>query len=197
VIPYTTDPADILPPTWLLLSPGRLITAEPLRSSDGRVTYARLSYRSALQVAASLGAELPTRDDLLALHEVARAAGTELTPVTLPTRQMCWAAKVDDTDQAAVQRFRVANMQGEEWCAAHDELVLMARGGRGDLPGPWGNIGKQWIAGASPGRSRLMGWALPNGTWIQSGLYPVGDTHEAHDDGYADYSSTVILVRAA
>ena len=219
---YITPLSAVASPVWVPLRDGRLITTEPLRSGDGVATYARLPYRDALAIAAEFGAELPTREDVVELHEIARGLGTELRPVTLPTPAICAQHLVSWRDEAGKQRLREQLMMTAEWAEVHDQEVAIQRDAAwalllarrqdvlllGPRGVPWGNIGKPWIAGASPGRARLMGWhvegdlardyGLPaSGGWIQDGVYPPGSTHEQHEAGYADYSSTVVLVRAA
>lgn len=196
---YLTPLAAVLTPLWVPLSSGLLIANEPLRSSDGVATYARVPYRQQLALAADCGAMLPRRADMIALHELARGLGTELRPVILPTPAICAAHGVSWHDEAGKQRLREQYMMGAEWCQAHDLAVaLQVPVGSGV---PWANIGKPAIRTTPPeppvpvGHAAIMGWWL-NGAWVQSGLYPPG-SHFFHDDQYTDYSWLTLLVKNA
>lgn len=195
---YITPLSAVVSPTWVPLGNGRLITTEPLRSSDGVATYARIPYRQQLALAADCGAMLPTRAEMIALHEFARGLGTELRPVILPTPAICAAHGVEWRDEVGKQRLREQYMMGAEWCEIHDAIVDDQQ--RPDAY-PLANIGKPAIRTTPPeppvpvGHGALMGWWL-DGKWIQSGLYPPG-SHFFHDDEYTDYSWMTVLVRAA
>ena len=169
-----------------LADTGYEVTVEPLRVGDG---YAHLTYREALAVAALLCAELPTREHVVALHET----GLELSPVILPTQAMVRAETHAPPGSAeyehAAQRLRVAHMSGPEWCAQHDDAVRAQLDRVGwDGARPVANAGKLWIAGAAPGKGRLMGWWL-GGRFIQAGY------SDPHNDLHSDYATLTQLVR--
>jgi hypothetical protein len=163
-------------------------TVTPLldRATGG---FARLSYAGALAAAQSNGAELISRAGVETRSDVARANNLELSPVTLPDVAMMRAAGIDPKDRTAVGAFLNANMRSREWVKIHDDRVraqLTARSWDGQSV--TSNIGKPWTSGAAPGRGRLFGWRLPNGSWIQP-------EEDAHDDAWTDYATTTILRR--
>ena len=116
-----------------------------------------------------LGAELPTREDILRLHEV----GVVIHPVIL--------------GNVAFKELIGYGMASLEWCKAHDTRV------RNRLPesGPVCNAGKHWIQPCPPGRGRICGWFV-GGVPIQAGTNENGQ----HGDQYFDYATTTMLVRA-
>lgn len=187
VTPYRTPPARVAVPDRVTLSTGLVVTRTPLLDPgpDGP-GLAHLSYADALEVAASLGARLPTRDELYQLHLDAVAAGTELHPLVLPgsAPELVGA---HPGDPAMVTRA---------WCDAHDSRVLDALQGFPDWA-PVANAGKHWIAGAAPGRARLAGWWVARVELYGSsrhgpGLVQEGDG-DPHNDAHADYGTTTIL----
>jgi hypothetical protein len=154
------------------------ITQSPLL--DAHCGLAHLTYAQALAVARDNGARLPTRDEVLRLHEVAAANGTELEPFTLPDRAMA-AEGAKPGDPAMVTW---------EWCARHDAVVTPQI--RRIVPtsdAPIANAGKHWIGPAPDGLAALCGW-WSNGAFIQSGLGC------PHNDQHSDYATTTVLVRA-
>jgi hypothetical protein len=206
VAAYLTSPTDVLPPTRSPLG-SVLISSQPLQSRLGG--YARFGWRTAREVAASLGGDLPTRAEVLALHEQARAAELELKPVTLPDAAQLLHAGVAFGHEAEIDRLRNANMMGEPWARYHDACVsvqLEALGWHDAQGSAVANIGKLWIRpfgpdgkGEVPGGAYLMGWHTftsyeggPKG-WIQDGLYRPG-VKPFHYDGYCDYSSMTVVV---
>ncbi len=196
VAPYITAPADVVAPaSWSKVGAADL-SSEPLRD---RKTggYAHLTYAGALTAARALGAELPSREDLDALADAAKAAGTELAPVILPDGALSRSVGIDPANAAAVNAFRNANMTGEAWARIHDERVraqLVAR--RWDGKGPVANAGKHWIAGAPPRRSYLKGWRVGQ-KFIQTGPSKPGTDEGPHDDRHHDYGTTTVLKRSS
>lgn len=195
---YITKPEDVVPPAaWAKVGTAEL-SSEPLR--DRRTGgYARLTYAGALAAASALGAELPTRADLDALHEFAKGAGLELAPVLLPDAAMLREAGIDPENKAAVNAFRNANMASEAWARVHDQRVraqLVTRGW--DERRPVANAGKHWMAGAPQGRAYLRGWRS-KGKFIQTGPDPdkIGTDKGPHDDGHHDYGTTTVVKRSA
>lgn len=176
---YVTRPEDIVPPAAWARVGNSLLSVEPLRD---RKTggYAHLTYRGALEAAKALGSDvsLPTRDDMIALSDAARAAGTELEPVTLPAGP---------------------DMASEAFVRTHDERVKAQLDAlKWDGKTPTANIGKPWIAGAPAGRAFLMGWRKKDGSWIQSGLDAVTPGARGfHDDQHVDYAMIMIAKRPA
>lgn len=163
---YQTSLSHITLPAFVPLSPGRLITVVPLGDS-ATGGFAHLSYARALEAAQECKAELPTREDVLRLHEV----GAVIPPVILPASSA---------------------MSTLVCCKAHDERV---RDLLYTLPayanGPICNAGKHWIQPCPPGRGRICGWFV-NGKPIQAGTNENGQ----HGDQYFDYATTTMLVRA-
>lgn len=205
--PYQTRPEDVVAPTAWARVNGATMTTEPLRD---RATggYAHLSYQGALAAAEKYGARLPTREEVTALSDAARAAGLELDPVILPDPAMLRAAgapldrptsgiaeaaqKTADVNRIA-QALRTARMTGRPWAEAHDARVraqLMTRGWDGTKP--VANAGKLWIAGAPPGRAYLMGWRGKDGVFIQQGATSGPGPHDA---AHHDYGTLVVLVK--
>jgi len=170
---------------WLPLpgASGREI-AGPVRATDGRATFARLSYRDALALAAREGARLPTEAEARAWHADAAARGMLAPPCTLPGSAPELAALHREKGWPA-PKAGDPRMASEEWARAHDACA--SRHVRPDYP--VGNLGKFWLAGAKPGRSINFGWLLPSsGQYVQS-------AGGAHDDSHVDYSQLTWLVR--
>ncbi len=170
---YQTAPADIVVSPFVRVGAAELAWLESRRGGG-----AILSYAGALAAARAAGAELATREDMIALSDAARAAGAKLTPaeVTLP----------DDELRAAGARPGDPAMRSEAWARLEDEKI-----GKAKAAGRWdpGAI-KAWVAGAAPGRARLMGLRKPSGTWGQDG------TTDPHDDAWSDYLTRTIIRRA-
>lgn len=148
----------------------------PLRDQAHPGLFARLDYAEHGRWCDERDLERPAPAHL----EAARAGGLVITPWTEP-----------DTT-----RHRLL-----ETSAAHDQHVatqLASRGWAGDLPVV--GAGKEWVSGASPGRSRLMGWWVQELArysrtrrgpgWVQQGT---GDPHGAH--GHYDYATLSRAVR--
>jgi len=178
--PYTTPFNDVCAPPFVQLGSIWITDTPLLDYSPGGPTYARLTYRDALAIAdARFGARLPTRDELLALHEAAAAAGTELRPVTLPAdAEMASLARCIEHDAKVQERF--------------EELVICR-------PCAFAGIGKQWIRPAPQGRAALCGWWVDDvhaydpsrhgPGFVQQGLI------DTHNDEHCDYSMCTMLVR--
>jgi hypothetical protein len=169
VTPWKTRAEDVVVhgSGWLCLPSGVEVTRLPL--VDGSTTeplFARLTYRDAIAVAARLGGRLPTRAEVIACIQAARAGGLVCKPVTLS-----YGPEMIERPHAV----------------QHDERVkAMLTGWDGWVPVC--GVGKHWVAGAAPGKSRLCGWW--NGIQlIQSGLTDV------HDDLHHDYASLTLVVR--
>jgi len=180
---YRTAPEDIGEPVWGKLgSDKEVATLIPDRHTGG---FVHASTASALAAAAKYGASLPTRDDMIALADQAKAAGLELDPVILP------GASHELTSEGAKPGDPA--MATERWVHVHDDLLRAQLTARNwDGKSPVANAGKVWIAGAPAGRGYLMGWRQKNGTWIQSGL---STGPGPHDDQHVDYSMLLTLVR--
>ncbi len=167
---FHTNPADahVHESGWALLPSGVEVMCLPL--VDGRTgLFARLSYAEARTLASGLGAELLT----MTVAREAWDTGFRLQPITL----------VNNASDAA-------QMRGRAFCERHDTRLLAQLE-------PWNrtaavaNAGKDWIAGASPGRARNGGWFRTDGTPIQPG----GPGSEHHDEHYTDYSQLTRFLR--
>lgn len=184
---YRSPGGSVSPRGWVPLpgAEGREVTAEPLLDPSGATRYARLGYRAASELAAQLGARLPTETEAKALH----AGGVLLEPCTLPGSRMA--------EVAAVHRERgwpspVAGdrrMGSLEWARIHDDCVAAQIAKAGAEGSAFANAGKLWLKGAKPGKAINFGW-LQNGKFIQN---PGG----VHDDQHTDYSQLITLVREA
>jgi len=141
------------------------ITAAPLIVAGGDPPFARLTYRDALAVAARFGARLLT----LAEHDELWRIGRKLRPVL----------KTPGPDMASLEYARQHDAE------LIDQLVSW------DGTTPLANAGKQWVAGAAPGRALNYGW------W--STMAPKGRMWQTlgtrHDDRHTDYSQLTMLVR--
>lgn len=185
---YLSNPCDVsIDHGWAPLgTTGLEVTRLPLLDTRTQLR-ARLDYRSAGPVLESFGARLPTRDELLVLLEV----GLHLPPVILPDSYLRGLAPGRSDDA-----LRAEAMASLEWARHHDERAqsfLDAASWDGDVP-VWG-WGKQWIAGAPPGRAWLCGWFL-DGHLIQSGIEAPGSPGP-HNDLHVDYSMCTYGVRPA
>ena len=155
--------------------------------------YARFTYEGASAAARYLHAELPTRDDIIALRRV----GFPLSPVMLPDADMLRSVGLPPhSPESQINAYRTEHMGSIEWARIHDERVRAAL-----VSGGWdgqqrvANAGKHWIAGAPPGRAYLMGWWDGTG-WIQSGLSALTPGSPGpHDSQHHDYGTTTILKR--
>ena len=180
--PYITSAENVVVPAWTSIGADQF-SVEPLRDATGGL--AHLTYRGALAAAAAAGAELPTHDDIVALANAAKASGFELNPVILPgasAELMAEGAKPGDSAMVTLR-----------WAQIHDAAVQAQLDARGwDGTKPVANAGKHWMAGAPPGRAYLMGWRLPKGTFIQSGI---ASGQGPHDDGHHDYGTTTVFVK--
>ena len=178
--PFTTSLSALSLPPWAAFGAHRQITQCPLL--DDRTGLAHLTYEQALDVASSHGARLPTRGEVLALHVLATHAGTELAPVILPGASPALLArgyKPGDPE-----------MSSWEWCAIHDSAILPSIRRFAQEKGyyPVANAGKHWIGPCPKGLAMICGWWEGAG-FVQQGLEPV------HNDQYADYATTTLLVR--
>lgn len=196
------------PSGWCPLRDGVEITCLPLIDSATPIDptcassqlFARAIQPDIEAFAATLGAELPTREDIERLFELARAAGSELHPVTLPTPDMvaAYARAVGPQparDTPALTRWLeglYAPMGTLDWCRLHDAAVIeqmRARGG--PHPGrPWANVGKHPIRPHDAGRMRLFGW-WDGHRWVQDSAGP----HGQHGPDQTDYATLAYIVR--
>lgn len=185
---YRTPLPSVVLPRFVPLAPGVEVTHHPLEDASRPSGLAHLSYRDALAYAATVGARLPTRAEVVELHEVAEAAGTELAPCILPDSEMR-AAGAKPGDPA---------MSTLAWCDYHDMLVVgWIKMSLPDQDTPVANAGKHWIGPAPPGKAALCGWWVADlrpfgghgAGFVQSG------TGFPHDDEHHDYGTTCMLVR--
>lgn len=162
---YLSDPLRCRAAAWAPLYGGVYVTVVPLIDETSGLL-ASLTYRGALVAAAHFGARLPSHVEMVALDR----AGFLLRPVTLPA--------TSDMDSLAWERRHTDGIR--------KQLALW------DGRTPLVNAGKHWIAGASSGHAKLMGWD-PDGAgplpFIQAG------TGEPHNDMHHDYGTTTMLVR--
>ena len=155
---------------WLPIGGGVELTRMPLFDRRGvrGVSFARLTYRDALEAAARLGARLPTAAELD--RAAALPAARVLTPCTLEPS---------------------AAMASEEWARRHDQCVIAQLEIRTLEPHELlVNAGKHWVDGAAPGRAINHGWY--DRADVRRMIQREG---RAHNDAHTDYSQTTILAR--
>jgi len=188
VAPYLSDPATVVVPRAVPLG-SIWVTQHPLEDPDPGPGLAHLNYAQALEIAAANGARLPTTEEILALHEAAAAACTELSPLFLP----------DATLRAEGCVPGDARMVTRPWCDRHDSGVLAAiaaLGDRGDAP--IANAGKHWRGGAPPNLAGLCGWWVPDVSLFGSSRRGPGFIQAGadwpHNREHADYGTTTVLV---
>ena len=190
--------AEVAPLGWAALDAEHeiAIVVDPrVRLPNGAPIFARLTYRSALEVAARERARLISREEVQELQERAGIVGPL---VALPDDAIRASAAGPLAQRAGEsrtdwdQRLRGAGMLSLSWALHHD-------GRWWSKVGSWpagalvARAGKHWIDGAPPGFSFLFGWW--NGSkWIQTAP-PPGATRAFHDDQHHDYATTTILVR--
>lgn len=167
---FHTQPADAILHSsgWARLPSGVEVLCLPLIDAPSGL-FARLSYAEARTLASTMGAELIT----MAVAKEVFDSGFQTHPVTLVHK---------DSDFAL--------MRGRAFCERHDKEVL-AQLATWDRKLPVANAGKDWIAGAKPGKSRNGGWFKDDGVPIQSGTA----SSEAHEDSYTDYSQLTRFMR--
>lgn len=187
IVRYVSNPAAAIVPRRVALAPGVEITHHPVEDPD--VGLAHLTYDGALEVAASVGARLPTSEEVLALHLAAALAGTELAPLTLP----------DEFLRAQGCMPGGPWMVTREACERHDAAVIRAEAGRdADPDAPIANAGKHWRGGAPTGRAGLCGWWVAHVERYGGARTGPGFVQEGagwpHDRGHADYATTTMLV---
>lgn len=185
---YLSDPASVVVPRAVPLG-SVWITQHPLEDPQPGPGLAHLDYAQALEIAAANHARLPTTAEILALHEAAAAAGTEIEPVFLP----------DATLRAEGCVPGDPRMVTRPWCDRHDSAVLSAiaaLGDRGDAP--IANAGKHWRDGAPPDLAGLCGWWVPDLRLFSSARSGAGFVQEGgdwpHNRQHADYGTTTMLV---
>ena len=171
---YETALEHLGAPEWVELAAlrGLLVTREPLRTTgpeaEQGIVWARASERRAREVAAELGARLPT------------AAECEAIALDPQVRIVSMCAQPPDH-----------RMSSPEWARRHDACVALklAQLEAGQMP--W-TIGKHWVQ-APVGRTAIFGFYLRSrdpGSIVQRG----GTTK--HNAAHVDYSMTVVLVKA-
>ena len=180
VFATSPDDARVAPTGWVAWR-GKLMTAEPLVSTDDKL-YARLRYSDALDVAKREGARLLTEAEWDSLAEDAEHGleGVQsISPCFLPTEAMRAKVKREEgeSDIAYEGRLRV-DQASREWAEIHDFCVhekLAAL--KPDWTRPIINIGKTWLPGGfnygwfvngRPAQPRSGGHINPDGsnTWI-------------------------------
>jgi hypothetical protein len=192
-VPYVTPLASVVVPRPVKLG-AIWITQTPLLDPAGP-GLAHVMPVGAAEVARRHGGRMPTAADVLALHEAASAASTELAPIVLPTSAMRAHGCVPG-DPRMVTR---------EWCDDHDPLVIMGIRALGELgDNPVAGAGKHWT---DPLGSLCGWWVTDVHAWdpsrhgpgfIQQGGHVVhgpgvvvGDTQEG---GHSDYATTSVIV---
>lgn len=188
VVPYLSDPASVVIPRAVKIG-NVWITHHPLEDPDPGPGLAHLNYAQALAIADANKARLPTVAEILALHEAAAAAGTELSPIFLP----------DATLRAQGCVPGDPRMVTREWCDRHDSGVMdaiTALGDKGDAP--IANAGKHWRDGAPPNLSGLCGWWVPDVRLFSTSRKGPGFVQAGgdwpHNRQHADYGTTTLLV---
>ena len=202
VAPYITAPDDIAPAVWLPLG-SAWVSLPMLDAATG--LYARMGYAWWVAYAATIGARLPTHDEINALRAVAVDA-----TVILPSREDCAAAGVPYVECQAKEDFRTRNMRGREWCERADQRAaakLAAAGWTGGVPVL---MGKPWIKGP-PGSAHeyppggtawLMGYTNGAGWWQSGtdsltgkpGFHEAGVAGDPKRPGYTDIAATQVLM---
>lgn len=215
--PYKTPTADAVVHLsgWVRLASGILVTALPLVVRGEAELLAHIDYRQASIVALREGAELIDYDTVTELHETARAAGTELEPVTLPDQEMIAAharthGPRPPNSLAAAQRAwdvaLYAPMATIEWCRKADGRIFSKLRGRtwdgldGQATHPVAGAGKHFQKGAPQGRCYIRGWWDEKlQRFIQAGVPPehVGTDLGPHGWWQHDYGTTTVLMKRA
>lgn len=183
---YTTPLSAVKNPGWAKV--GLLwTTCTPLRD-ENTGGFAHLTYATALEAAHLVGGRLPTRGEIIRLHE---ADTLGLKPCFLPTTTMLRGAGIDPKDTATASKFRDANMSSRSWAEIHDsEMLARLKAAGWDGTSSATNIGKLWAAGAAPGKGRICGW------WIDGVLVQLGYVDQ-HNDGHHDYGTLTGVVSDA
>jgi hypothetical protein len=155
--------------TWVTAIP--LLDARTLTPEAGPPLFAHLDYEQLLIACDLLGAT-PLRPATVVELD---AHGLRLEPFTISP---------DSATRAA--------------CVRHDTAVweLLAKWWTG-IP-PVANAGKPWVAGAPPGRGRLMGWSRrPGASSLRSDAYSewLQPLQVAHNRQHVDYSSLCTVER--
>ncbi len=159
---------EILDPQWEISSPALIDTAAR-GAGSARPLFARLNYDEALEVAKFLGGILLSLDHFETLRLNA----------TIVLRPYLGTPRAEN---------------GIEHSISHDDYVwdqLIAQGwhaGRGPVAG----AGKHWIAGAPPGKSRLVGWDK-DGDGPGRALWQPPSV--AHNRQHFDDGTTTLIVR--
>lgn len=187
---FRSRPCDIvLHPhnRWVDLDDEWEITSLPLYDERELLT-AAVGRGPAIEWLHAHGMEIPTADDMRALHKVS----FWVPPQTLPDVAMLirdgvpkpWQDE-DGNDTPWMARYRSANMMGKEWAAIHDYRVWVELAKRGwDGEQSVANFGKQWV------KEGIFGWRNEDGTFIQG----VSHFHDG-DPTYDDYGTTVFAKR--
>lgn len=163
---YVTALADVEALEWCQSIAG-MVTPVAVRRRGGG--FARLTYKLALELANREGARLLTMQEHNAIDAEARAKGWQLSPVILPASAAMGSLAYANTEDAQIEaQIKARHID------PHNT--------------PVSNAGKQWAAGAIPGKALNYGWFSPSGAPIQ----PLSD---AHGDFYTDYSQLTRLIR--
>lgn len=158
---------------WIDIGGGIEMTRMPLFDSRPEVrargvSFARLSYAEALEVAARLGARLPTCDELDRAAALPNAH--RLSPCTLPAN---------------------GEERTEEWAKRHDLCVVTLLEARALEPGHiLISAGKHYAAGAPEGKARICGWYDKDDPRKK-----IQHPYDGHGRNYRDYAQTTELVR--
>lgn len=152
--------------------------------------FAIVDYQTALDIAAQNRVRLIRPDTVIELNE----HGFRVEPVTLPDAAQRTAdpRRPGETQQAHLQRL-LRNMSTLDWARRHAAGVMAELDAGGwDETLPVANVGKPWVDGALPGKSKLMGWSRRKDS---AGLGPsdFADWYQplqnAHNRAHVDYSS--------
>lgn len=175
---------------WAQLPSGRWVCRLPPTDADHPGLFAIVDYSTALELAARHRIRLIRPDTLIELNE----HGFRIDPVTLPdaAQRMADPRRPGETAQAHLQRLLV-NMSTFDWASRHAAAVMAELSATDwDHVLPVANVGKPWVEGALPGKSKLMGWSRSKtahslspdafGEWRQP-------LQNAHNRQHADYSS--------
>lgn len=175
---------------WAQLPSGRWVCRLPPVDADNPGLFAIVDYQTALEIAARHRVRLIRPDTVIELNE----HGLRIDPVILPdaAQRMADPRRPGETQQAHVQRL-LLNMSTLDWVRRHAAGVMAELHAMDwDQVLPVANVGKPWVDGALPGKSKLMGWSRNK---TASGLGPddFGDWYQplqnAHNRQHVDYSS--------
>lgn len=158
------------------------VTKLPLLDTSCATTFARPTYRAALDVARREGARLLTTE----IVDAVSAHGFYLDPVIVRENSTERADRAARGGKNPLER-----MASLEWARRHDAAIIaILRAWEGHSP--VANAGKDWIEGAPTGRALNYGWDRDPRPEVIDLWQTLGTRH---DDLHTDYSQTLRLWR--